>query len=87
MECIFRALQGIAGPPGSTLHLNQGSAVRTPNTLIKYTERMLGTFNQHLPMILSHNYWCQRKPTSLVDTGMDGVPYFCAAEHEICPIY
>ncbi len=29
--------------------------------------RMLGTFNQHLPMILSNNYWCQSKPTSLLD--------------------
>ena len=24
-------------------------------------ERMLGTFNQHLPMILSNNYWYQSK--------------------------
>ncbi len=23
---------------------------------------MLGTFNQHLPMILSNNYWHQSKP-------------------------
>ena len=37
--------------------------------------RMLGTFNQHLPMILSDNYYSQRKPTSLLDTGMGGVPY------------
>ena len=34
---------------------------------------MLGTFNQNLPMILSHNFWCQRNPTSLLDTGMDGL--------------
>ncbi len=32
--------------------------------------RMFGTFNQHLPMILSNSYWCQSKPTSLPDTGM-----------------
>ncbi len=25
--------------------------------------KMFGTFNQHLPMILSNNYWCQSKPT------------------------
>ena len=31
---------------------------------------MLGAFNQHLSMILSNNYWCQSKPTSLLDTGM-----------------
>ncbi len=30
---------------------------------------MLGAFNQHLPMILSNNYWCPNKPTSLLDTG------------------
>ncbi len=28
-------------------------------------QRMLGTFNQHLPVILSNNYWHQSKPTSL----------------------
>ena len=49
--------------------------------------RMLSTFNQHLPMILSDNYYSQRKPTSLLDPGMDDVPYFCAAEHEMCAIY
>ncbi len=38
-------------------------------------------------MILSDNYYSQRKPTSLLDTGMSGVPYFCAAEREMCPIY
>ena len=59
----------------------------TGKVALQIWERMLGTFNQHLPMIISHNYWCQRKPTSLPDTGMDGVPYCCAAEHEICPIY
>ncbi len=48
--------------------------------------RMLGTFNQHLPMILSDNSYSQRKPTSLLDTGMGGVPYFCAAEHEMCKV-
>ena len=37
-----------------------------------YIKRMLGNFNQHLPIILSNNYWCQRKPTSLHDTGMGG---------------
>ncbi len=30
--------------------------------------RMLGTFNQHLLMILYINYWCLSKPTSLHDT-------------------
>ena len=30
-------------------------------------ERMLGTLHQYLPMILSNNYWCQNKPTSLLD--------------------
>ncbi len=30
--------------------------------------RMLGTFNQHLPMIHSNNYWCQSKPTSFPST-------------------
>ncbi len=49
--------------------------------------RMLGTFNQHLPMILFDNYYSQRKPTSLPNTDMGGVPYFCAAEREMCPIY
>ncbi len=41
------------------------------NVLVKKEEdskRMLGTFNQHLPMILSNNYWCQSKPTSLLGT-------------------
>ncbi len=37
---------------------------------IKSQQRMLGTFNQHLPIILSNNYWHQSKPTSLPDTGM-----------------
>ncbi len=32
---------------------------------------MLGTFNQHVPMILSH------KPRSLLDTSMDVSPYGC----------
>ncbi len=41
----------------------------------------------HLLMILSDNYYSQRKPTSILDTDMGGVPYFCAAEREICPIY
>ncbi len=36
--------------------------------------RMLGTFNQHVPIILSNNYWCQSKPRSLLDTGMDVIP-------------
>ena len=37
---------------------------------------MLGTFNQHLLMILSNNCWYQSKPTSLHDTGMGvGPPY------------
>ncbi len=45
---------------------------------------MLGTFNQHLPIVLSNNYCSQRKPTSLLVTGMGVVPYFCAAELEIC---
>ncbi len=26
-------------------------------------------------MILSNNYWCQSKPTSLLDTGMDVIPW------------
>ncbi len=46
---------------------------------------MFGTFNQQL-MILSDDYYSQRKPTSLLETGMGGVPYFGAAEHEMCPI-
>ena len=50
-------------------------------------KRMLGTFNQHLPMILSDNFYGQRKPASLLDTGMGDVPYFCAADREMCPIY
>ena len=33
----------------------------------EFHTRMLGTFNQHLPMILSNNYWDQSKPTSLHD--------------------
>ncbi len=33
--------------------------------------RMLGTFNQHLPMILAYNYWCQKKSISFLDTSMD----------------
>ncbi len=45
--------------------------------------RMLGTFNQHLPIVLSKNVCSQRKPTSLLDTGMGVVPYFSAAEREI----
>ncbi len=58
------------------------------SSLTARAERMLGTFNsEHLPMILSDNYYSQRKPTSLLDTGMGGVPYFCAAEREMCPIY
>ncbi len=36
--------------------------------------RMLGTFNQQVPMILSNNYWCQSKTRSLLDTGMDVFP-------------
>ncbi len=39
-----------------------------------FWERMLGTFNQHLPMILSNNYLHQSKPTSLHDTGMGVIP-------------
>ncbi len=31
---------------------------------------MLGTFNQHLPMILFNNYWYWSKLTSLHDTDM-----------------
>ena len=31
--------------------------------------RMLGNFNQHLPIILYNIYWWQSKPTSLLDTG------------------
>ena len=30
-----------------------------------FSQKMLGTFNQYLPMLLSNTYWCQRKPTSL----------------------
>ncbi len=36
-----------------------------------HPQRMLGTFNQYVPMILSNNYWCQSNPRSLLDTGMD----------------
>ncbi len=35
---------------------------------------MLDTFNQHLPMIFSNNYWHQSKPTSLHDTSMGVIP-------------
>ena len=34
------------------------------------SQRMMGTFNWHMPMILFNNYWYQSKPTSLHDTGM-----------------
>ncbi len=37
--------------------------------------RMLGTFNQHLPMILSNNYLCNSKPTSWIDTDMCVIPW------------
>ncbi len=32
--------------------------------------RMLGSFNQHLPKILSNNKWSQNKPMSLLDIGI-----------------
>ncbi len=37
--------------------------------------RMLGTFNQHLSMILSNNYPCQSKLTPLLDTGISDIKY------------
>ncbi len=43
--------------------------------ILTHVARMLGTFNQHLPLILSNNYWCQSKPTSLPDTSMGVVPW------------
>ncbi len=43
-------------------------------TEIKYILKItLGTCNQHVPMILSNNYWCQTKPRSLLDTGIDAI--------------
>ncbi len=32
-----------------------------------YMPRLLGTFNQQMPMILSNNHECQNNPASLVD--------------------
>ena len=40
----------------------------TTYSLIWLSIRMLGTFSQHLPMILSNTYWLQSNPTSLHDT-------------------
>ncbi len=37
--------------------------------------RILGTFNQHLPTILSNNYWWQSKPTSFHETGIGVVDF------------
>ncbi len=34
--------------------------------------RMLGTFNQHLPVVLPNNNWHQSKPTSIHNTGRSG---------------
>ncbi len=67
----------VCQPPGD-LHLYllttvtpDGRGEKEELMLIKLkAERMLGTFNQHLPMILSNNYWHQSRPTSLHDTGM-----------------
>ncbi len=39
---------------------------------IIFQERMMGTFNQHLPMILSY-YWHQSKPTSLHESDFRAV--------------
>ena len=41
-------------------------------------KRMLGTFNQEVPTILSNNDWCYSMPTSLLDTVAYVVSYFCA---------
>ncbi len=38
------------------------------------TSTLLGTVNQHRPMILPNNYWHQSKPTSLHDIGMGVMP-------------
>ncbi len=38
--------------------------------ILEIKVRILGTFSQHLPMILSDNYLHQSKPTSLDDTSM-----------------
>ena len=48
--------------------------VKAGDILRYISSRMLGTFNQYLPMILSNNYWHQSKPTSLHDIGMGVVP-------------
>ena len=45
-----------------------GLTVSRPDN--KIDPRILGTFIQHLPMILSNNYLCQNKPTSLLNTGI-----------------
>ena len=56
------------------LAINVGENMNNHSVSDKHsTVRMLGTFNQHLPMILSDEYYSHRKPTSLLDTGMGGV--------------
>ena len=59
--------EGVCGGP----HL---SGRQQSRSTLHWYERMLGTFNQHMPMILSNNYWHQSKPTSLHDTAMGVVP-------------
>ncbi len=54
----------LTGGPTTTGHISKDTSM----------QRMLGTFHQYVPMILSNNYWCQSKPRSLLDTGMDVIP-------------
>ncbi len=46
------------------------------NDFVEVRLRMMGTFNQHLPMILSDNYWFQSKSTSLLKACMGVIPPF-----------
>ncbi len=58
-----------------------GSAFPADSSRIGLTkQRMLGTFNQHLPMFLSNNYWHQSKPTSLHDCvkGLESTDMTCS---------
>ncbi len=48
---------------------------------------MLDTFNQHLPMILSNNYWHQSKPTSFTWYWKRCCSLICATGHEVYPNY
>ncbi len=50
------------------------------------SQRMLGTFNQCMPMILSNKWGCHSYTKSLVGSDIGAVHWFCAVMHEMCPI-